>query len=474
MKRWARVTLKILGGCLLGVVTLAAAWAAFNNRLVDDAPRPVPEALRVPAPTLPPERNAFFALIGLTAASDDPHAEGVKRWAVIDAGEIDLREPPAPRQWPSTAERSPATDAWQCDAQTQDCVAVWTREATGLRALIDAHADIGRRCEGVARAGVTLEEPMITPRAELKTAGDSYSRRATGLQWHSTVNCLRWLEVRAALAGESGDTAAMLGFARQAEALSGAMLAGTRTLIGIGVSGAMARIHWRVITDLAARHPKAGSDLHAVLRPLPAQALDASIWIRSESQFGRESIREIACIDEGVNPHAAPSTTTLRCEPQFWTMPHATQHLMDAQWEEARRKAGEGPLTLLDWQPDLASQWVLGVPWRNSIGGMLVSVSASSYPHYARKQASLMLLNEAARLALSAGAVEPAKRPAWLARQPMDARLRERLAVDGDHIVARPWSTVSNQDTLRYRIPPGATSAATVTGSTPDPSPTKS
>jgi hypothetical protein len=474
MKRWTRVMLKVLGGLLLGVVTLAAAWAAFNNRLVDDAPRPVPEVLRVPPASMPAERNAFFALIGLTGVDDDPQAEGLKRWAVIDAGAIDVREPPAPRRWPSSAARSPVTDAWQCDGQTQDCVAVWTREAAGLRALIDAHADIGRRCEAVARPGMVLEEPMITPRAELKTAADSYSRRASGLQWQAPVNCLRWLEIRAALAGQSGDTAAMLGFVRQAEALSGAMLAGTRTLIGIGVSGAMARIHWRVVTDLAARHPAAGPDLRAVLRPLPAQALDASVWIRSESQFGRESIREIACIDEGVNPYAAPSATPLRCEPQFWAMPHATQHLMDAQWEEAQAKAGEGPLTLLDWQPDLASRWVLGVPWRNSIGGMLVSVGASSYPHYARKQASLMLLNEAARLALAAGTVEPAKRAAWLSEQPMDARLRERLSVDGDHVVARLWGRVANEDTLRYRIPSGATSAATVTGSTPDPTPSKS
>lgn len=474
MKRWARVTLKLLGGLLLGVVTLAAAWAAFNNRLVDDAPRPVPEALQVPAPTLPPERNAFFALIGLTAAGDDPQAAGLQRWAVIDAGALDVREPPAPRKWPSSAPRSPAIDAWQCDAQTQDCVSVWTREAAGLRALLDAHADLGARCEALARPGMVLEEPMVTPRAELKTAADSYSRRMSGSTWQGSVSCLRWLEISAALAGQSGDTAAMLGFTRQAEALTGAMLAGTRTLVGIGVSGAMARIHWRVVTDLAARHPAAGTELSAMLRPLPAQALDASHWIRSEAQFGRESVREFACYDEGVNPYAAPSATPMRCEPQFWAMPRATQHLMDAQWAQAQAKAGEGPLNLLDWQPDPAAHWLLGVPWRNSIGGMLVSVVATSYPTYARRQASLMLLNEAARLALAAGDVEPSKRAAWLSRQPMDARLRERLAIDGDHVVARVWEPVSSQDTLRYRIPSGVTSAATVTGSHPDPSPTQS
>ncbi|ANH69060.1 hypothetical protein [Mitsuaria sp. 7] len=475
MKRWARVTLKILGGFLLGVVTLAAAWAAFNNRLVDDAPRPVPEALRVPATTLPQERNAFFALIGLTAAGDDPQAEGVKRWAAIDAGAINLPEPAAPRRWPTATALGPILAAWQCDAQTKDCVAVWTREATSLRALVDAHVDMGSRCEAVARPGMVLEEPLITPRDQLKTVNDSYVRRASmGMSWQGVVNCQRWLEIRAALAGQAGDKAAMLGFARQGEALSGAMLSGARTLIGVGVSGAMARMHWRTVTDLAARYPAAGQDLRAMLRPLPAQALDASVWIRSESQFGREAVKEDTCVDEGVHSGAASSTQPLRCKPAFWLMPHATRHLMDAQWLEVQAKASTGLLDLIDWQPDPASKWVLSVPWRNSIGGMLVSVSAPMYPHYFRKQASLMLLNEAARMALAAGNVEPSKRSAWLARQPMDARLRERLSVDGDEIVARVWATVSEQDTLRYRIPPGATSAAPVTGSTLDPSPSKS
>ncbi len=329
MKRWARVTLKILGGLLLGVVTLAAAWAAFNNRLVDDAARPVPEALRVPASTLPAKDNAMFGLLGLEAAGEDPHTEGLPAWARIEAGRFD-EIPPLPRSWPSSSGDKSAR-AWQCDAQTQDCVAVWTREEDGLR------------------------------------------------------------------------------------------------------------------------------------------------WIQTEANFGREAVREMACSDLGADPARIAPDDPLHCVPQIWAMPHATQHLLDEQWLRARTLADGGILALLAWDPDLMAARPWGLPvWRNSIGHMLVAVGSPGFTLYVRKQASLLLLNEAARLALAAGDVEPSKRAAWLTQQPMDARLRERLAIDGDHVVARVWEPVSSQDTLRYRIPHGATSAATVTGSHPDPSPSKS
>ena len=472
MKRWARVALKILGGLLLGVVTLAAAWAAFNNRLVDDAPRPVPEALRVPAMTLPPERNSFFGLMGLGMAGDDPQAEGQRRWAVIDEGRIPAQELTSPRSWPSTA--SAAGEAWQCDAQTQGCIEVWARNAEGLRTLMEAHGDIGRRCEAVARPGMAVEEPTLTLREPLKIAGDSYIRR--GMIFHALppLNCQRWLQIRAALAALQGDEAGMLGFARQADALTTAMLQGSRSLIQVQIASVMARRHWRVMTDLVARHPDSAPALRAMVAPLPAQALDASTWIRTESQYGRETIREMYCLGGSVDPQMEEPETPLVCEPRFFAMPNATQHLMDETWMRAQAMASSGPLDLLSWEPQLSSRWWFGAPWRNSVGGLLASVSEPAYALYFRKQASLLLLNEAARLALAASAVDPAKRAAWLSQQAMDARLRERLAIDGDDVVARVWEPVSSQDTLRYRIPPGATSAATVTGSNPDPAPSKS
>lgn len=481
MKRWARVSLKVLGGLLLGVVTLAAAWAAFNNRYTDDAPRPVPEALRVPPSSVPADRNAMFALIGLSLPGDDAHAQGLRRWAEVDAGES--KEPDAVREWPSSIQGAPGTDGvllgktWHCDAQSQDCVALWMREAAGLRALADQHADIGRRCEALARPGMALEEPMPTVRAEPQAGAYSYSQRATRVSLAPAVQCQRWLQVKAALAAESGDRAAMLAELSKADALTGAMLDGARTLTGVQVAGAMARRHWRVLIDLAARQPQAAPALRAMLRPLSPRALDASAWIPSEAQYGRESMRELTCLNEEAqaSPQTSANALPMRCPAAFWSMPNATSHLMDEQWLRALQLAPGGPLEMLDWYPDSTTEdfWD-ALAWRNSVGRLLVGISAPNYQVYARKQASLLLLNEAARLAPAAAEIAPDRRADWLAAQPMDARLRERLALDGDRIAARLWEPVSRQSTLHYPIPPGVTSADTTPGSRTGPAPTRS
>lgn len=483
MKRWARVSLKVLGGLLLGVVTLAAAWAAFNNRYTDDAPRPVPDALRVPPSSVPAERNAMFALIGLSLPGDDAHAQGLKRWAAIEAGQLeqpaDAQRWPSPDEGPAGADGQPVGKAWHCDTQTQACAASWTREAAGLRVLTDAHAEIGHRCEALARPGMAIEEPLPTRHADLRTVGDGYTSRAMALPMAPAVSCLRWLQLRAVLAAASGDRAAMLARLTQASALTGAMLDGTRTLIGVQVAGAMARSHWRVLTDLAALVPASAPALRAMLPPLSPRALDASAWIRTEAQFGRESIREMACIDGAVADPAViafkPPATPMRCGTALWSMPNATSHLMDEQWLRALQLAPGGPLEMLDWYPDSTTEdfWD-ALAWRNSVGRLLVGISAPNYQVYARKQASLLLLNEAARLALAAGEIAPARRAEWLAAQPMDARLRERLSLDGDRIAARLWEPVSRQSTLHYPIPPGVTSAGTSPGSRTGPVPTRS
>lgn len=477
MKRWARVTLKVTGGLVLGVATLAAAWAAFNNRLADDAPRPVPEALRLPADTLPAERNAYYDLLGLNAGAvgGDPHAEGLSRWTRWANGTYDQPESPSPLKWPGEG-RDEAARAWQCDAQTQDCVATWTREADGLRALVKAHADIGARCEAIARPGMAIEEPLVAPIADPKTRRDLYASRVFTPAFRPAMECLRWLQVRSALAAQAGDRAAMLGFVQQADALTVATLEGMRTLIGVTISGSMAQRHWRVVTDLAARDPKAVPALRAMLRPLTPRAVDPSRWIRTESTFGRTMLLELSCED----PDAAPATLTLdtpiRCRPpSFWSMPNATQHLYDEQWLQASALAAEGPLGLVDWTPRVASAMPLGLPrWRNTVGYVLAAVGTPGYAQYGRRQASVLLFNEAARLALAAGEVAPERRVAWLNAQPMDARLRERLSIADGHVVVRPWQPVDRQTELRYAIPSGVTSAGNVPGSRTDPSPLQS
>lgn len=475
MKRWARVSLKVLGGLLLGVVTLAAAWAAFNNRYTDDAPRPVPDALRVPPSSVPADRNAMFALMGMASPGDDAHAQGLRRWAAIDAGQ--MNRTPDDSAWDLFRDKT-----WHCDAETQDCVAQWTRGSEVLYRIVAQYAELGRRCEALARPGMTLEEPIPSLRAELRSVGDSFEARAWSLPIAPSINCLHWLQVRAVLAARSGDLAQTLGYLTQADALTVGMLDGARTLSGTQLAGELARRHWRVITDLAAARPAFAPDLRALLKPLSARSLDASHWMRTEAAFRRERFRETGCVNAATGAalerpwfDPAPFDTPMRCRTPFWSMPNASIQLMDAQWLQAVARAPAGPLEMLGWQPDLSANWPDGlIQWRNTVGRVMVAADVSSYDIYARKQASLLLLNEAARLALAAGEIAPDRRAEWLAAQPMDARLRERLSLDGDRIAARLWEPVSRQSTLHYPIPPGVTSADTTPGSRTGPAPTRS
>ncbi|KAI1698401.1 putative acyl-CoA dehydrogenase fadE25 [Ditylenchus destructor] len=141
-------------------------------------------------------------------------------------------------------------------------------------------------------------------------------------------------------------------------------------------------------------------------------------------------------------------------------MPNATQHLFDEQWLQASALSAQGPLSLLDWKPSLESKMPLGLPrWRNSMGFVLASVATPVYASHARKQASTMLVNEAARVALASADIAPAQRADWVKSQSMDARLRERLSIVDGQVVARPWDPIEGRTELRYAIPSGVTSA---------------
>lgn len=474
MKRWARISLKILGGLVVGGGALWASWAAFNNRFADDAPRPVPEALRVPPAALPAERNAMYALLGMSAGGVDPQTAGLSRWALIASGPSKPEEPASTLSWPGSGANGVAK-AWNCDAQTEDCIAVWSREAEGLRALLKAHAEIGQRCEAIAQTGMAIEEPLIEPVAEPKTRGDLMVVRGFNFAWRPAFNCLRWLQVRSVLASQAGDRAAMLGLVKQADALTVAMLEGTRSLTGVTVAGSMARRHWHLVTELAAHDPKAAPELRAMLRPMSPRATDVTRWIQTESRFNRRVMKELSCEDPNADLKTLTLDSPVRCESRFWAMPNATQHLFDEQWLQASALGAEGPLGLVDWKPNLESKMPLGLPrWRNSTGYFIAAVGMPGYVTYVRKQASVLLVNEAARVALAAADIAPAQRADWLKSQAMDARLRERLSIVDGQVVARPWDPIEGRTELRYAIPSGVTSAGNLTGSRTDSSPPRS
>lgn len=475
MKKIAITTLKGLGWTLLGLflalMLLLAAWLASNNRWVDDrVSDAVPPALQLPPVTLAPEQNGFYTLIGLTAPSgQDPNLDGqrhvareaarvglsVSELAAADAADKAAEE--APRlKWPSAAPGTPAS-AWNCHGDRNDCTARWLAQADALQALQRQHAELGARCEALADGGMALQEVLPRPATELKTTTDQYSARAIPA-FQNWVHCGRWLRLSAVLAQGRGDTAALRLALKRSQAYSRGLLVNSGTLIANSISWRVATDHWRTATDLAARQPELAAELAQLLEPLPAQALDASRWMAHEAYFGRQVNREMgmACRPGGLPlDEASWWDRQLTCS-QFGYMPRSTQQLFDQLWLQAIERSHAGPLALVGWTPGPAPGFRIGgIAWTNSIGNILVDVSRPGYETYGRRQADMVLSHQAAVLALKAAAHPPAERAAWLAAQPMDERLRERLRLDGDQLLVTPWSPVDGEpgQPIRYPLP---------------------
>ena len=82
LQGWFRVLNRVVRLLALALLLLIAAWLASNW---NDAPaQPRPAALQLPSPTLPDDRNAYFALAGLRAEADrDPSTAGQALWKVL-------------------------------------------------------------------------------------------------------------------------------------------------------------------------------------------------------------------------------------------------------------------------------------------------------------------------------------------------------------------------------------------------------
>ncbi|MBA4343596.1 MAG: hypothetical protein C0423_15770 [Methylibium sp.] len=444
------MTIKWTGRLLLALLLLALAWLAFNNRWVDAAPAPVPEALRLPEPGLPPAANGFFALIGLDAAEGvDPSAEGLRRWNAphepLAAGRL---------RWPGRDGR--ASPAWTCSAERQDCVEHWRRESSALMELLPVHATLGARCERLAAPGLVIEELLPQPRSELRVLSDQYVAQPPAPHALNATDCLRWLRMRAVLAEQSGDVASMLAHLQGADVLVNALLRGSRSLIAASVAWTAAGAQARLVTMMASARPARLPELAALLPPLPAEARNPGRWIAAEAFFQRQVIRELGlgCSPERVQADVTLDTR-LQCSPMLAFLPNATQHLLDEQWQRGLTQARGDVLNLLDWQPPASGQRVLGMAWRNSIGHWLVDTAWPAYEVHAYRQANFLLQHEAARLALAAAGQAPPQRATWLAaRKDIDPRLLARLQFDGDDLVASGWSASGDEPrSHRYPIP---------------------
>jgi hypothetical protein len=418
---WA---LKCLVWLIAVSLLLAAAWFASNNRWVDASPADVPAALSATESPLPPARNGFFALAGLDApVGVDPAAFGQQRWV----GEVPASMGSS-LAWPHAS-----TSGWRCDGRREDCLTLTPQQAAALSQGLQAHAEIGARCEALASAGFEMDERLPEPLPQAQVVANPYALPQQAAHEQNAGQCARWLRAQTALALQRDDMAGVQQALARSAALTQGLLAGSHSLMANLIAWRLAQEHWQTVVGVAAARPALAPAMHALILPLPAAAQDPARWIAAEAQAGRQQLRDL---DRGCALAHQPD-----CKPSLWAMPQASEQLFNAYWTQVLSRAAGSPLNLLDWPLPNGDRRLFGLAWRNTEVQHMLDVAALGYGGDAKEQADLLLQHRAAQLALQAAELAPAQRgPAWLAGQPIDARLRERLRLESGQVVAQGWA----------------------------------
>ncbi len=459
--RWLRrtvvVTTALVGAVPVLLLAVYAAWMLSN--LGDIAPQPRPAVLQLSAPTLPDQRNAFFALVGLSAeAGRDADVVGHALWQVNKArAAIPLQdrlktigfEELNRQEEAATGKRLPDVSGAPllCKDAAPACVAEWLAEPAALAAQRKQLAVQGARCDALWAPGMGFEERLTAP-----------LNFAVNLAPHlsAAMVCSRWWRSGAVLAWQQGQPQLALALLQRAGRLDAALLAGSQSLTSSLVAAAMARNTQATVVGLAMRDPSLALQLAPLLGPIPDAALSAAVkrWIATEAAFQQTATDELAeCVDPASAPMQQPAGWTERqlqkverwqCRNRIGFLPERNKALFDEFWVGVVA-ALEGGLPAaighLERQSALAEQQ--GWKWRNTIGHKLHVVTVPAYVNYFRRAADLPLHTEAAALALAASAqqVPAAERAAWAQRQATSATLRERLRWDesGPGFTVRTW-----------------------------------
>lgn len=447
MKRFALLALKGLGLLSLALLALVLAWAAFNNRWIDAGPQPVPERLRLAAPTVAADSNIFFAFIGLDEPGP-PLQAGQVQWAALQRGDDGTRL--APKPWNHLTPMG-------CGQDEQACVEQWVSQAQALSVQLQADEVRGERCAALAAPGLAFEE-LLT--------GDTYLAAVNAtLSAHTTAanGCVRWLLASAVVAADRGLDVDSFGRLDQADRLMRLQLVGSQTLISNAIAWRAARLQWQTVAALVARHP-AWAGLHAerltvLLRSLPEQALSAQRWIAAEASMGRMALLAIANECKANRPDEDEGMYSLgrflSCKLGVGYMPQTTVQAADQLWVERLAQndsnAKQAPAQTRFIEPQVDGGW----RWKNTIGHILISVSQPSWNGYAQKQADVELLRQTAALAVQMASIASGQRGAWLKAQPIDAALRERIRLSGDgYLFARSWQEKPESPDFRFPLVP--------------------
>lgn len=451
------VVTALLGAVPIGLLALFTAWLLSNQD--DTVPHTRPVALLVPAPTVPDDKNAFFALVGLSAeASRDAAAAGQVLWQVnLQRAALTQRERVGAAGYAEmnrldaqalgTALPAVSGAPLFCQSAAGGCVAEWLAQHEALAAQRQQMAVLGERCDALFPPGTGFEERLPTP-----------LNYAANVAPHllGALNCSRWWRSGAVLAWQRGQLRQTLLLLQRTNHLDAALMAGGQSLVANLVVSGMARDTQATVVMLTMLDPSLADQLTPLLQTVAeaGQVAAAKRWIAFESTFQQIATTELA---ECMDPALAPTEPILgwterqrqklegwQCRNRVGFMPERNKALADDLWAGITTALDGGlpaAITHIDRQSDLAAQ--RGLQWRNTIGHMLQAVSMSAYGTYLRRAADLPLHSEAAALALAAAAqrVPAAERAAWSQRQPMSAPLRERLRWDesGQGFTVRTW-----------------------------------
>ncbi len=436
MRRFLRWTAGGLLVLLALLLLVAGAWALSQRP--DAAPQPRPAALVLPD-SGPPGRS-FERVQALL----EPEA-GVP---VRSFSEPPLNCPP-----------------------TEDCAARWAADTDGIARQLAAQPVLVARCEAAvaAQASEPFEEwlpPNIGPSTPLAS-------------FAGAVQCLRVFGGQAVVAAARGDRGAALAGLQHSRDWALGQLQGARTLIGHMIGYAGLHLHLHAVEAVARQQPAWGSALLPLAAAWPEALLRPDRWMPSEATVVRGAVDETDAhcraepADEAARaaveseaaalmPMASGGLSLWLCRHRLGWLPEQTRQSLDAVWLARLERASQGYGTWLETaraqREGGASAESGGLPWRNTLGAMLVLVAQGDtmYDAYVARAADAELHRQALVLALAAvnAGVAPAERAAWLTAQTgIDARSRERLAWsdDGLVLVVQPWAALVERSGPRVR-----------------------
>jgi hypothetical protein len=461
LKRWLRGLKWFVSLLALALLLLIAAWVASNWN--DAPPQPRPAALQLPTPSLPDDRNAYFALAGLRAAPDrEPSIAGQVLWKEQLARATTTRPSPFT---PATDRSASEVDAalgkalpplaglpLVCDTPMDTCVAQWIDNADALHQQHKEHALLGQRCERLLDSNFQFDEAL----APMRSVAEPMAQHGVGAS-----NCSRWFLSGAVLAWAQQDRARIVALLTQADRMNRTLLNGSHSLIGQMIAVRVTRNTLSTVAALAVRDPSLSAALMPLLAPLPDQAQSVKRWMVVEAAFQRGANAEISqsCLTEptGITSGYEPTTDdnlvgAWLCRHRIGWHPERNAQAIDAHWLRSMRQLDNGLIaSIRALTPEGANATDASVfellTWRNTLGTAVSAIGYSMYGSYLARQADLELQHEATALALKAivAGTPPAQRQVWLREQTVSPLADQRIAWSDDGLVlsARTWQETS-------------------------------